>query len=112
MAAPIGNHNAGKNKIWSLAIQKALRKRSKSEQLEELEELAEVLILKCREGDLQALKELGDRIEGKPMQSVEMNVNRTTSDLADSELAAIISEGSSSGTSSKKGGKKEPVSVH
>lgn len=70
MAAPVGNNNAGKNKIWSLAIQKALRKRSKSEQLEELVSLADVLLDKCKEGDLAALRELGDRIEGKPHQTV------------------------------------------
>lgn len=68
--APLGNNNAGKNRLWSLAIKKALKKRSKSEQLEELEDLAEVLLDKCKEGDMAALKELGDRLEGKPNQSI------------------------------------------
>jgi hypothetical protein len=35
-----------------------------------LELLAETLIDKCHEGDIQALREFGDRIEGKPAQIV------------------------------------------
>lgn len=108
----IGNNNGGKNKLWSLAIQKAIRKRSKSEQLEELENIAEVLLNKCMEGDMVALKELGDRIEGKPMQSVEMSVHRSQSDMDDSELTRVIAEDSSSRTTRKTSSEKEPNSVH
>lgn len=68
--APVGNNNASKNRIWTLAIMKALRKRSKSEQLEELEVIAEKLLDNCLSGDNVALKELGDRLEGKAVQSI------------------------------------------
>lgn len=69
MSAPIGNQNAAKAKVWSAAIMRALEKRSKSEQLEALDALAEQLLKKCDDGDITALKELGDRLDGKPHQS-------------------------------------------
>ena len=68
--APLGNTNATKGKRWSTAIDKALEKRSKASGIQALDELAEKLLAKCDEGDLSALKELGDRVEGKPAQSV------------------------------------------
>lgn len=110
--APLGNTNSAKNRVWSLAIQQALSKRSKGDQMKTLRELAEVLLSRCDEGDLSALKELGDRLEGKPLQSVEMNVTRNQSDLDDSELARIISEDRSGRTPSEKVSKKEPGIVH
>mgnify|MGYP003389918194 FL=1 len=69
--APSGNNNAGKNKIWTLAIQKALLKRSKGDQMAALVGLAEKLLAKCAKGDMTALKELGDRLEGKVPQAIE-----------------------------------------
>jgi len=77
VGAPPGNNNGSKNRIWTLAIEKALKKRSKSDQMEELIELAEVLLDNCRDGDMVAIKELGDRLEGKPTQTVERNDTRT-----------------------------------
>lgn len=74
MPAPIGNQNAAKGKLWHGAIVRALRKRSKSEALEELDNIAEKLIAACNEGDLTALKELGDRLDGKPSQTIEADI--------------------------------------
>ena len=68
--APKGNQNAVKAKKWTDAIERALEKRSRIDQKAALDDLAEKLLEKCAEGDLQALKELGDRLEGKPAQSV------------------------------------------
>lgn len=70
MPAPIGNQNAAKAKIWHAAIMRALRKRSRTDALEALEELAEKLLEKVAEGDLPALKEFGDRLDGKPAQAI------------------------------------------
>ena len=66
MGAPIGNQNAIKAKRWSQAIDRALAKRSKGDGIAALDALAEKLLALADEGDLGALKELGDRIEGKP----------------------------------------------
>lgn len=98
---PLGNNNATKTKIWSLAIQKAIRKRSKSEQLEELEIIADALLNKCIEGDMVAIKELGDRLEGKANQSIDTRVTNVASpsrDVDDTELSGIVAAGSGSGT--------------
>ena len=83
--APLGNNNAGKAKLWTAAITRALEKRTRKEGVEALEVLAEKLLDACEEGELSALKEFGDRIEGKPHQSMthegsEMTVNITSKD--------------------------------
>ena len=67
MGAPIGNQNA--SKAWRQAIMRALERRAEANgrhSNHELDELAEKLLCACHEGDLSALKELGDRLEGKP----------------------------------------------
>ena len=66
-----GNQNGAKAKIWWEAISRVLESRQpRREQYKVIDELAEQLIDKCYEGDLAALKELGDRLDGKPHQSV------------------------------------------
>lgn len=70
MGAPVGNRNAAKAKQWAAAIERALEKRGAGDRLKALDELAAVLLDKCAEGDMVALKELGDRIEGKATVTV------------------------------------------
>lgn len=71
MAAAIGNQYAAKSKKWAAAIQRALDKRGVSG-VEALDALAEKLLAKADEGDMGALKELGDRLDGKPAQSMTL----------------------------------------
>jgi len=66
-----GNQAAAKGRRWADAISRALEQRSKADQIAELDKLAEKLLDLCREGDLGALKELGDRLDGKPRQQLE-----------------------------------------
>lgn len=68
MGAPVGNQFAAKAKRWSDAIDRALAKRSRRDGIEALDELAEKLLTLADQGDLGALKELGDRVEGKVAQ--------------------------------------------
>lgn len=70
MPAPIGNQHAVKAKRWSMAIDAALAKRCKGDGVKALEELAEKLLAEAEKGDVSALKELGDRIEGKVPQAI------------------------------------------
>lgn len=71
MAAPSGNQNAAKAKIWSAAIKRALESRKPlDERKKVIDELAEKLIESCYDRDLAALKELGDRLEGKVPQAI------------------------------------------
>lgn len=64
--APIGNKNATKNKPWAEAINRALL----AEDGQKLRALAERLIERAIEGDVPALKEVGDRMDGKPAQAI------------------------------------------
>lgn len=73
MAAPVGNRNATKNKPWQAAIERALANRTRLQQRDALDDLAEKLLTVCEEGDMQALKELGDRLDGKVAQSVHVS---------------------------------------
>jgi uncharacterized protein GlcG (DUF336 family) len=68
-----GNNNAAKSKAWTAAIMRALESRSLGKQIQALDELAAVLLDKCAEGDLAALQELGNRIEGKPAQGITLS---------------------------------------
>jgi len=69
--APLGNRNNERPKIWSAAIQRALERRTtRDKKIKAIDELADKLLDACAEGDLVALKELGDRLEGKPAQAI------------------------------------------
>lgn len=70
MAAAIGNTYSAKGRRWADAIERALAKRSRAKGIEALDELAEKLLVRCDEGDMTALKELGDRYDGKPPQAI------------------------------------------
>lgn len=71
MAAPVGNSNAAKGKAWADAVKRAIRTKYGKEWEQSLEELAAKLVEAADQGDLQALKEVGDRIDGKPKQQIE-----------------------------------------
>ncbi len=68
--APEGNQNAAKGAPWRHAIKRALEKRSRFAQKEALDDLAEKFLAACDAGDLAALKELGDRLDGKAHQVI------------------------------------------
>ena len=69
MGAPIGNVNALKNKPWGDALRRCLARREQ-EGGKALNAIAEVLTEKALEGDLAAIKELGDRLDGKPVTPI------------------------------------------
>lgn len=64
--APEGNNNAGKNKPWAEAIRKALL----AEDGKKLRALANRLIERAQDGDVTALKEIADRVDGKSVQPI------------------------------------------
>jgi hypothetical protein len=70
--APIGNTNATKGKRWLNAIDTALSNRCKSDGQKALVALAEKMLSAAEEGEAWALKEVGDRLDGKPAQSVTL----------------------------------------
>jgi len=74
MGAPLGNRNQSKNKPWADAIRRALARREKSGKGADLNRLAEALLDRAGEGDLTALREVGDRLDGKPAQAITAEV--------------------------------------
>ena len=70
MGAPVGNTNNQDGRLWRAAIRRALDKRSLAEKRDELEKIAEALLDKALAGDVGALRELGDRLEGKANQPI------------------------------------------
>ncbi len=71
MGAPAGNQNARRPQIWRAAIERALERRiPRDQKMKVIDELADRLIDMGYEGDLGALKELGDRLEGKVAQPI------------------------------------------
>ena len=67
--APIGNTNATKNKPWIKAINRAIAQSDP----ERLRRIAEALLDKAADGDIAAIRELGDRLDGKPQQGVTLS---------------------------------------
>lgn len=77
MASPIGNKNAtGRRplpgRIWSTALRSAVLERVKNGEkgAKRIRKLAHALLDKAESGDVAALKEFGDRIEGKAPQAL------------------------------------------
>ena len=72
MGAPIGNKNGAKAKVWHAAIMRALERRdqSRADGIKEIDALAEKLLTLVAAGELNALKEFGDRLDGKPAQAI------------------------------------------
>ncbi len=60
----------GKNRPWRDAIERAIERASK-EGMQVVDDLADALIKKGKEGDVTALKELGDRLDGKVPQVLQ-----------------------------------------
>lgn len=84
-----GNNNAGKNKPWSDALRKALLQSDGKR----LRNIAEALLAKAEEGDVSALKELGDRVEGRVLQQIEKSIDKKTEIVGRIELVALGIDG-------------------
>ena len=70
MAAPLGNQNARKeNRLWAETIRRAVVQND----AQTLRNLADKLIELGAAGDVSALRELGDRLDGKPAQQVQLS---------------------------------------
>ena len=86
-----GNKLAVKNKIWTEAIKRAMREEFGSDWEKCLTAAAKPLVQALKMGDMQAIKEVGDRLEGKPHQTSEVTVTRINSleDIPTSDLERI-----------------------
>ena len=69
MAAPIGNNNKTKNKPWADAIARALARYEGGKE-NALNLIADQLVIDAINGDKDARTEIGNRMDGKPAQSM------------------------------------------
>lgn len=70
--APTGNQNARKAKIWQQAIKRALARKVNSTVDAGLDSLADKLVEAGLNGDQWALIEIGNRMDGRPAQEVDI----------------------------------------
>ena len=68
-----GNPNGrGSDKHWRDALLRAVKQRSGPENKHKLEQIATAVVDAAIAGDIQAAKEIGDRLDGKATQGVEL----------------------------------------
>lgn len=70
MGAPLGNNNSSKNnRLWAETIRRAVVQGDG----EALRRIADKLLAMAEDGDIQAMREIGDRLDGKPKQQTELS---------------------------------------
>jgi hypothetical protein len=77
MTRPIGNrYSRGqqRDKLYRDALKLELA--AAGEDLKKLREIAKVHITRCEAGDMQAIKELADRLDGRPAQILEHDIEQ------------------------------------
>lgn len=85
--APLGNNNAAKTKRWLAAIE-----RHAQQNPDKLATMAAKVFDLALEGEPWAVQEIANRLDGKPVQQVEMSgsmENTSYRDLSDAMLAEI-----------------------
>lgn len=65
------------DKIWADAVRRAVMRRLENEEgkPQKIERLADNLVALGMAGDVTAIKEIGDRLDGKPKQESDTNMN-------------------------------------
>ena len=82
MGAPKGHTNSSKeNRVWG----KTVKKLAIQEDYKRIHRVAEALFRKAEDGDVAAIKELGDRIYGKAQQEITGN--------SDAPITVIVKTG-------------------
>ena len=82
VGAPLGNKNSIKsNRLWAETIRRAVIQ----DDSQRLRQIAEALLIKASEGDMTAIKELGDRLDGKALQE-----NKLTGDSDEPVIIKIV----------------------
>lgn len=92
MAAPAGNQNAAKAKLFEGALRRALNSNNR----DRLYDIAEKLVQAAEAGESWAIQHVADRLDGKPKQAVEA----TGADGADLFSGITIKLVKADGTSS------------
>ena len=89
---PAGRPKGSKtNRIWADAISKALAQ-SEEGKPQKIRDLADKLITMALDGDMQAMKEIGDRVDGKALAEVNITGGIDITGLPDKDLDQRIEE--------------------
>jgi hypothetical protein len=68
--------NAARNKPWREALNRAIARAEahpSPKHKRKLAYIADALLSKAAKGDIMAIRELGDRLDGRPSQGVELS---------------------------------------
>ena len=75
MAAAINQVGKKSEKLWRDAVMRAVNRRAKRKgNPKYLDLLADKLVRVGHNGDIPAIKEIGDRLDGKPAQAIDVGV--------------------------------------
>jgi|SRR6185312_3692021 len=113
-----GNRNATKTKRWTQAIDKALKqfqdKKLRVKAGEALDRIAKLLVKEALQGDWWAVTEIGNRLDGKPAQSIDVTGEIThVRELSDAELLERLDrESDPAGAVDPSPGSTEPPGIH
>ena len=105
----------GKDKPWAEAL-RLVAFRDGEDGRPRLMRIAEACVLAAEAGDMQAIKEIGDRLDGRPAQesTVTIDDKRDATDWTRAELVAFLRDSASNSVraTEKEGRDGEPDSVH
>lgn len=76
--AGVKGRSGRKDTLWADAIRIEAKERANQGDVTRLRKLAATLFTLAEEGDVQAIKEIGDRLDGKPHQTSESYVETET----------------------------------
>ncbi len=120
MAAPIGNTNGARGKVWRDALDKAVKqyvdKDAGIERGEALFKIATGVVKQALTGNKDAIQELGNRLDGKPHQSMDIGLHDSTplEEMTDADITAELTKTRKliAGIPKQTAGKNKPTRVH
>jgi hypothetical protein len=87
---PGGRPIGSTKRPWTAAIERAVHRTARDGKTRRLDQLADRLVRSGINGDVAAMKEIGDRLEGRPKIEIEARINRTAADFSEDELDTLI----------------------
>jgi hypothetical protein len=117
MAAPVGNKNAQKAKLWEQALKRALARAGNATVDSGLDKVADKTVNAALAGERWAIQEIGERLDGKAAQTIEHSgsiENRHVTELSADQLASELARVRAliDGTASAEGSEPEPTGIH
>ena len=118
--AQLGNNNAARTKPWRDALEKAIKqyidRKSGIQRGEALFRIATQVVKQALDGNTGAIQELGNRLDGKPHQSMDIGISDNTpvEEMTDADIARELAATTSAviaRNAGKKKRKKKPARV-